>query len=79
MESKIWYKSTYLWNRNRLTDRRDLLPVVEEGRRGKACKFWISRGKLLRIGWINNKVLLYTTRDYIQHPVTKECENGKRT
>ena len=33
------------------------------------------RGKLLHIGWINNKVLLYSTGNCIQYPVIKD--NGK--
>ena len=32
-------------------------------------EFGISRCKLLYIGWINNKVLLYSTGKYIQYPV----------
>ena len=40
-------------------------------------EFGISRCKLLYIGWINNKVLLYNTGNYIQYPVInyngKEC------
>ena len=32
-------------------------------------EFGISRCKLLYIGWINNKVLLYSTGNYIQYPV----------
>ena len=68
----IPYDITYKWNLKYGTnqhiygtetdsqiERRDLLPVVEEGRRGKECEF------LLHIGWINSKVLLYGTRDYI--------------
>ena len=35
----------------------------------------ISRCKLLYIEWINNKVLLYSTRNYNQYPVIKH--NGK--
>ena len=31
--------------------------------------FEISRCKLLYIGWINNKVLLDSTRNYIEYPV----------
>ena len=31
--------------------------------------------KLLSIGWINNKVLLYSTGNYIQYPVINH--NGK--
>ena len=41
-------------------------------------EFGISRNKLLNIGWLNNKVLLYSTGDYIQYlPINhkgKECE-----
>ena len=40
-----------------------------EGRRGgKNWEYMISRCKLLYIGWINNKVVLYRTGDYIQYP-----------
>ena len=45
------------------------------GREGKEREFGISRGKLLYTGWINNKVLLYNTGNYIQYPVTNH--NGK--
>ena len=38
------------------------------GRREK-WECGISRCKLLHIGWINNKGLLYSTGNYIQHPV----------
>ena len=37
--------------------------------RGKDWEFGMSRCKLLFIGWINNKVLLYNTGNYIQYPV----------
>lgn len=40
-----------------------------------AGEFWISRGKLVYIGWINNKVQLYSTGHYIQYPVINH--NGK--
>ena len=36
---------------------------------GKDWEFGISRCKLLYIEWINNKVLLYSTGNYIQYPV----------
>ena len=39
------------------------------------CKFGISRCKLLYIEWINNNVLLYITRNYIQYPIINH--NGK--
>ena len=32
----------------------------------------MSRCKLLYIGWINNKVLLYSTGDYILYPVINQ-------
>ena len=66
----------------RLTDIENRLVVAKgeagQGRRGRGGKEWefgISRGKLLYIGWINNKVLLYSTGNYIQYPVTNH--NGK--
>ena len=45
---------------------------------GMDWEFEISRCKLLHIEWINNKLLLYSTRNYIQYSVInhngKECE-----
>ena len=32
----------------------------------------ISKYKLVYIGWINNKVLLYSTGNYIQYPVINQ-------
>ena len=50
----------------------------EVGWRGMGWKFGVSRCKLIYIEWINNKVLLYNTGNYIQYPVinhnTKEYE-----
>ena len=42
---------------------------------GKDWEFGISRCKLLYTGWLNNKVLLYSTGNYIQYPVINH--NGK--
>ena len=42
---------------------------------GREWEFGISRCKLLYIGWINNKVLLYSTGNYIQYTVINP--NGK--
>ena len=47
----------------------------EEFGRGKDSEFGISRCKLVYIGWINNKVLLYSTGNYIKYPVINH--NGK--
>ena len=45
---------------------------------GKNWEVGVSRRKLLYIGWITNKVLLYSTRNYIQYPMInhngKECK-----
>ena len=56
-------------------------PVTAKGEGiggGKGWEIGISRGKLLYREWINNKVLLYSTGNYIQYPVInqngKECE-----
>ena len=38
-------------------------------------KFGVSRCKLLYIGWISNKILLYSTGNYIQYPVINHMEN----
>ena len=42
---------------------------------GRGWEVGLSRGKLLYIEWINNKVLLYSTGNYIQYPMTNH--NGK--
>ena len=39
------------------------------------CEFGICKYKLLYTEWINNKVLLYCTENYIQYPVINH--NGK--
>ena len=38
-------------------------------------EFGVGRCKLLHIGWINNKVLLYSTGNCIQYPIRNH--NGK--
>ena len=71
VESKKWHKSKLLWNRNRLTDLRNrpMVAKAEWGGKGMEWEFGISRCKLLYAGWINNKVLLYSTGNYIQYSV----------
>ena len=46
-----------------------------QGREGKNGEFGIRRCKLLFIEWINNKVLLYSTRNCIQYPMIKHNGN----
>ena len=41
----------------------------ERGGRGMGCEAGVSRCKLLYIGWIDNKVLLYSIGNYTQYPV----------
>ena len=57
---------------NRLTDIENGLMVVKGERVGGGMdwEFWINSYKLLYIEWINNKVLLNSTGNYIQYPVT---------
>ena len=74
VEPKIWHKWTYLRNRNRLSHREATSGCwrwgAMEGWRGEMdWEFRISRCELLYIEWINNKVLLYSTGNYIQYPV----------
>ena len=45
------------------------------GRGGMDWEFEISRCKLVYMGWVNNKVLLYSTGNDIQYPVINH--NGK--
>ena len=70
VESKIWHKWTCLQNRNRLTDIENRLVVAEgEGEgRGMGWEFGVGRCKLLHLEWINYKVLLYSTANYMQSP-----------
>ena len=60
-----------------LTQRTDLQFTKGRGEAGggKHWELWISRCKLVYKGWINSKVLLYSTRNSIQYPVINH--NGK--
>ena len=76
---------TYLQNRNKEQARNRLRHKEQTygcqgggGGRGKDWEFGVSRCKLLCIeciGWINNKVLLYSTGNYIKYLVINH--NGK--
>ena len=46
------------------------------GGRGMDWDFEISRCKPLYVGWMDNKVLLYSTGNYIQYPVINYNEKG---
>ena len=45
-----------------------------QGGRGVEWAFGISRNELMYIEWISNKVLLYSTGNYIQYPITNHNE-----
>ena len=45
---------------------------------GMEWEFGVSRCKLLHIGWNNNKVLLYSTGNYIQYPVINHMEKNMK-
>ena len=64
-------------NSNSLTDIENR-PVVAKGEgvgRGTEWEVGVRRCKLLYIEWTNNKVLLYSTENYIQYPMRNH--NGK--
>ena len=52
------------------------LPRGREDPGGMDWEFGISRSQLLYIGWVNSKVLLYSTGNYIQYPVTNHMEKN---
>ena len=68
VKSRIWHKWTYLENRSRITDIGNRLVGGVWGREME-WEIWVSSYKILPIEWINNKVLLYSTGNYIQYPV----------
>ena len=77
VESKIWHKWTYLWNRNRIRDIENRLVVAKgEGAGGRMeWEVRVSKCTFLYRAWINNKVLLHSTENYIQYPMINL--NGK--
>ena len=54
------------------------LPRGKRDAGGMAWEFGISRCKLVYIEWINNKVLLYSTGNYIQYPVINHNEKNMK-
>ena len=59
--------SSHMSVRNRLTDMENRLLVAEGvGRSGMDWEFGVSRCKLLHLEWVKNKILMYSTGNYIQ-------------
>jgi len=75
VNSKVQHKLTYMQKRNRLRDREQTCSCQGGTGGGMDCEFGISRCKVLRIEWINNMVLLHSTRNSIQYSVINQ--NGK--
>jgi len=74
VESKIWHKWTYLWNRNRLPDCWTDSWLLKRGQGGIDWEFGVSGYRLLHMEGINNKIL-DSTGNYIQYP--EIYHNGK--
>ena len=76
-KSNVWPKRTYLPNRNRLIDTGDRLAAARDGvgGGGEAPGVWGQQIETIHAEWINNKVLLYSTGNYIQHHTINH--NGK--
>ena len=61
---------TDTYETNRPADIENRVVVMDQEGEGRMdWEFGISRCKLLYIEWINNKVQLYSTGNYIQYPV----------
>ena len=79
MISHMWnlsYNTNELINETDSKTQRTRLVAREKGYGGGIdWKFGISRCKLVCVRWINNKVLMHSTGNYTQYPVT-DC-NGK--
>ena len=72
LEPKIQHKWTYLGEKNKTDSqiqRTDLWLPRGWGWERNDWEFGVSRCQPLYIGWINHKILLYSTGNYIQHPV----------
>lgn len=74
MESKKWYKLNYLQNRNRL--RKQIYGYRREKRRGINSEFGIQRYTPQYIKQINNKVLLYSTANWLKYLVITDLGKG---
>ena len=74
---KKWYKWTYLENRNRVPDIENKRLPTGKGGGGINWEFGISKYTLLYVKQINNKDLLYCTRNYIRYLVI--TYNGKES
>ena len=70
VQSKLWHRWTYLQNRRKLTDIENRI-VVSKGKRGgkDTRNLRLVNGNYFHLEWKNNKVLMYSTRNYIQYLV----------
>ena len=75
MESKKGHKRTYVTEIESQTWRTDWFAKGERGGEWVEWEIEVSRGELLYREWINNKVLLHGTGNYIQYSIINH--NGK--
>ena len=68
VESKIWHKGTLSTKEKQTYRYREQICSCRGGG-GIYWEFGISKCKLVYTGWINNRVLLRSTGNYIQYPV----------
>ena len=73
MQSKIWQMN--LSTKQKQTHRGPTCDCQGGKVAEKKWKLGISRNKLLHIGWINHKVLLYSTGNYVSYLVTNRNGN----
>ena len=75
---KIWYKGTYLQNKNRPTDRKQIYGYQMEGAGRDKLGVWDSQILTTIIKQISNEDLLYCTGNYTQYLVItyniRECK-----
>ena len=74
---KIWYKGTYLQNKNRPTDRKQIYGYQMEGAGRDKLGVWDSQILTTIIKQISNEDLLYCTGNYTQYLVI--TYNGIKT
>ena len=68
----------YETDRNTDIENRLWLPRGRRARKGRSGSFGLSRCKLVYIEWMNNKVLLHSTGNYIQYPVITIVEKNTK-
>ena len=74
MESKRWHESICEAEQHTDIEKKLVVAKGKGGTGGIDWDFGVGSCKLLHIGWMDNKVSLYSTRSYIQNPVMNHNE-----